>query len=209
MSALFNLLSRSLFDTPVLQAAHTLLGQRLTRQADGQRASVLICEVEAYDGEQDLACHARSGRTRRNEVMYGPPGHAYVYFTYGMHWLLNCVTGAQGYPAAVLIRAALPFENPAFIACNRPGIPPHLWLSGPARLTRALCIDGTFNGADLCSPGSLTLEQGFPVEDTLIAASPRVGVDYAPEPWKSMPWRLTIRDPQAWLASLPMPHGVV
>jgi len=203
------LLGRDFFDRSVVTVARALLGQRVVRVLEGQRVSVLVTEVEAYDGEQDTACHAHNGPTKRNAVMYGPPGHAYVYFTYGMHWLLNCVTGAQGYPAAVLIRAALPLENPAIIAVNRPGINQHLWLSGPARLTRALQIDGTLNGINLCSPGTLTLEKGFYVEDSQIACSARIGVDYASEPWKSMPWRFFVQNAEQWLTSQPGMQGMV
>ena len=93
------------------QVARDLLGQRLVRLLNGQRVSGLILEAEAYDGESDLACHARSGRTERNSMMYGDAGHAYIYFTYGMHWMLNCVCGPAGYPAAVLLRAILPLER--------------------------------------------------------------------------------------------------
>ena len=114
-----------------------------------------ITEAEAYQGEDDLGCHAHAGKTRRNAVMYGPPGFAYVYFTYGMHWMLNAVTGAEGSPAAVLIRAIRPLEGQAWMAANRPrlaGKPG--WLDGPAKLTQALAIDGSLNGVDLCDPGS-------------------------------------------------------
>jgi DNA-3-methyladenine glycosylase len=194
------LIDRDEFAHPAVEVARFLLGKRLVRRTSKEYACIIITETEAYDGENDLACHAHSGRTKRNAVMYGPPGHAYIYFTYGMHWLLNCVTGTEGYPAAVLIRAALPLENSSFIAVNRPGIKPALWLNGPARLTRALQINGSLNGIDLCVPGELTLEHGFLVTDSHVLTSARVGVDYAGEPWKSMPWRFLLKDAEKWLA---------
>jgi DNA-3-methyladenine glycosylase len=124
--------------------ARELLGMRLVRQLDGLRLSGLILETEAYIGETDLGCHAKAGRTRRNAVMYGPPGHAYVYFTYGMHWMLNAVTGPEGFPAAVLLRAIQPLEGTERISLRRQGRD----CLGPARLTQALALDLAFNGAD-------------------------------------------------------------
>ena len=103
---------RRFFARPTLQVARDLLGQRLVRliptvgRGAGFRLAGVITETEAYIDQTDLACHARFGRTQRTAVMFGPPGHAYVYFTYGMHWMLNIVTEAEGFPAAVLIRAA-------------------------------------------------------------------------------------------------------
>ena len=104
-------LSREFFarDTPAV--ARYLLGARLVRMLDGQRLSGLIVECEAYVGRDDTACHASRGRTSRTEVMFGPPGFAYVYFTYGMHWMLNVVTEKEGFPAAVLLRAIQPLEG--------------------------------------------------------------------------------------------------
>ena len=101
---LVNPLNRDFYARPTLQVARELLGMRLVRLEGGARLAGLIVETEAYIGQEDLGCHARAGLTERNRVMFGPPGHAYVYFTYGMHWLLNCVTEAQGFPAAVLLR---------------------------------------------------------------------------------------------------------
>ena len=187
-------LSAAFYDRPVLDVARELLGCRLVRQVDGLRLAALIIETEAYRGEEDLACHARSGKTARNEMLYNAPGRAYVYFTYGMHWLLNCVTGPEGFPAAVLLRAALPVEGLERIAANRAGRKPAEWCSGPARLTRALGVDGAFNGCDLTrSDGGLWIEPGQPVADADVVTGPRVGVDYAPEPWRSLPWRFTAR----------------
>jgi len=183
-------LDRSFFIRPVQLVARDLLGCRLIRLIGGQRVGGLIIETEAYDGEEDQACHAHSGRTSRNAVMYAEGGHAYVYFTYGMHWMLNCVAGPAGYPAAALIRAIYPTEGLPIIASRRPGFIQKDWCSGPARLTKALAIDGSCNGADLCSPaGALFIESGVPLPDIAITTAPRVGIQYAPEPWRSQPWR--------------------
>lgn len=192
-------LDRSFFIRPVPQVACDLLGCRLIRLIDGQRVGGLIIETEAYDGEEDQACHARSGRTERNAMMYAEGGHAYVYFTYGMHWMLNCVAGPAGYPAAVLVRAIFPSEGLQIIASRRLGIIKKDWCSGPARLTKALVIDGSCNGADLCSAGSaLVIEKGIPLPISAVTSSPRVGIQYAPEPWRSQPWRF-----QAAIGALP------
>ena len=173
--------------------ARELLGKRLVRQVDGQRVSGVITETEAYRGEEDLACHARSGQTRRNAVMYGLPGRAYVYFTYGMHWCFNAVCNPQGFPAAVLVRALQPEEGLDFISHRRPGIKPMDWCSGPARLCKALAIDGDLNGLYLCDPESLlSIEEAPRVDDTEVVISPRVGIQYAPEPWRSLPWRFRL-----------------
>lgn len=186
-------LSYSFYNRPVVQVAREMLGMRLVRLWNGQRLAGIITETEAYRGEEDLACHARSGRTARTAVMYGPPGRAYVYFTYGMHWMLNCVCEEEGFPAAVLIRAVQPVEGLASIAAHRPGRPPAEWCSGPARLTQALRIDAAQNGADLCAPASeLWLEAAAPVSDNAVSRGPRVGISRTPEPWRSIPWRFSI-----------------
>ncbi len=147
-------LEREFFNRNTVQVARELLGMRLVRLEGSQRLSGRIVEAEAYRGEEDQGCHARSGRTRRTQVMYGPPGHAYVYFTYGNHWMLNFVTEAEGFPAAVLIRAILPEEGIERIASRRGAQPPQHWTDGPGKLCQALAITGELNGSDLCSPGS-------------------------------------------------------
>lgn len=187
------ILPRSFYDRPTLEVARDLLGCVLVRQLDGERLAGRIVEVEAYIGQEDGACHARFGRTDHNAVMFGPPGHAYIYFTYGMHWLLNVVTERTGQPAAVLIRALEPLEGLARIAVLRTGRPRREWTSGPARLTRALAIDGALNGVDLTIAGPLVIETGLPLPEAAIRTGPRVGIAYAPEPWRSRPWRF-------WLA---------
>ncbi len=182
------------YDRSVLDVAPALLGQRLVRSLDGERAAGIIIETEAYNGEQDLACHARAGRTPRTAVMYGPPGRAYVYFTYGMHWMLNCVCQPEGQPAAVLIRAVFPVEGLERIAERRAGRPPDQWANGPAKLCQALGIDGQLNGAGLTRTGSgLWIEAGSHIPAEHILSGPRVGIAYAGEPWVSMPWRYRIR----------------
>lgn len=184
-------LPRSFYDRPVLDVTRDLLGMRLVRRLEsGQHIAGLIIETEAYDGESDLACHARSGRTPRTAVMFGPPGHAYVYFTYGMHWCMNCVTGAEGTPAAVLLRAIWPLEGLDEIAARRSGRAPAQWVNGPAKLTQALSVDGRLNAADLCTlQAGLWIEAGLAVGDEVVTRGPRVGLGSTPEPWLSMPWR--------------------
>jgi DNA-3-methyladenine glycosylase len=176
-----------------LQVARDLLGMRLVRRMDGKRISGWIVETEAYIGESDLACHARAGRTQRTAVMYGPPGRAYLYFTYGMHWLLNVVTEAEGFPAAVLLRAIHPIEGLEQIAARRPGVPAPNWTDGPAKLCQALALDGTYNGVNICDADSpITIEAGPGVPDSAVVFGPRVGIQRVPEPWRSQPWRLRV-----------------
>jgi DNA-3-methyladenine glycosylase len=190
------ILKREFYLQPVQQAARALLGQRLVRLVDGQRVSGIILETEAYDGESDQACHARSGKTARNQMMYAEGGHAYVYFTYGMHWMLNCVCAPADYPAAVLIRAILPLENLDFIRQRRAGIPEKSWCDGPAKLTKALSIERDQNGADLCSKQDDLFiesgENGLEIPDEWVQRTPRIGIQYAGEPWVSKPWRFVV-----------------
>ena len=175
---------------PTLTTARKLLGARLVRILGGQRISGLITETEAYIGEEDLACHARAGLTPRTRVMYGPPGRAYVYFTYGMHWLLNVVTEAEGSPGAVLIRAVQVEDGVEVVSARRPGVKENAWTDGPAKLTMAFGIDGSQNGLDLTSlADGLWIETGLVISDANVTIGPRVGLYSVPEPWKSMPWR--------------------
>lgn len=190
-------LPRAFFARETVQVARDLLGARLVRLYEGQRLSGLIVECEAYVGQDDTACHASRGRTRRNAVMFGPPGHAYVYFTYGMHWMLNVVTEPEGFPAAVLVRALEPREGLEVMRRLRAarGRPPadHNLTNGPARLTQALAIDGTLNGADLVLGEALWLEKGEPIPDEQVMCGPRVGIQYAAEKDREVPWRFWVQ----------------
>lgn len=158
---------------------------------DGQRLAGVITEVEAYQGVDDQACHARAGKTARNAVMFGGPGKAYVYFTYGMHWMLNLVCEAEGLPAAVLIRAIRPVEGLEVMRMLRPTLADKPgWLNGPAKLTQALAIGREQNGVDVCSEDEgLWVEKGISVPAEEVETTPRIGIGYAPEPWLSLPWR--------------------
>jgi DNA-3-methyladenine glycosylase len=186
-------LSRGFFARDTLTVARALLGQRLVRVLDGERLSGRIVEVEAYVGEDDQACHASCGPTRRNVPMYGPPGHGYVYFVYGMHHCFNVVTGREGHPAAVLVRALQPLEGIDDMRALRGGRPDLPLTSGPARLCQALAIDRRFDGTDLCSPDALLfLEEDARVPDGAVATGPRVGVR-GDEIAVTVPWRFYVR----------------
>ena len=187
-------LQRSFFDRSTLTVARELLGQRLVRiDSSGDRLSGLIVETEAYVGTDDLGCHARVGRTPRNDSMWGPPGHAYIYFTYGMHWMLNFVTERAGYPAAILIRSLVPLEGLETIRQRRAGRPENALTNGPAKLCQALAIDCSMDGSDLCQSNSpLFVEAMYHVEDAWVITGPRVGLETVPEPWRSIPWRFRV-----------------
>jgi DNA-3-methyladenine glycosylase len=188
-------LPRAFFARPTEQVARELLGQRLVRLYQGRRLAGLITETEAYIGQDDLACHARFGLTPRSAVMFGPPGHAYVYFTYGMHWMLNVVTEVRGFPAAVLIRAILPQEGLEVMQALRPRparTPAHL-TDGPAKLAQALSIDKRLNGHDLCARAAeLLIERAAPVPDRRVRLGPRIGLTNTPEPWKGKLWNYRV-----------------
>jgi len=185
-----DILDRSFYLQDTLTCARGLIGKFLNRNLNGRIIRAVIYETEAYDGEEDLACHARAGKTKRTAIMYGERGFAYIYFTYGVHWMLNCVTGRPGHPAAVLIRAVMPTQGMDIIAKNRALIPQKHWTDGPAKLTKALAITGDMNGTDLCDSASpIFITQGFELPDNYVQATPRIGIDNTPEPWKSKPWR--------------------
>ncbi len=170
-------LPRDFYARPTLAVARALLGTVLCHRRGGEVLRARIVEVEAYIGEGDRACHARAGRTARTAVMYGPPGHAYVYLVYGMHEMLNVVTEAEGRPAAVLVRGAERLGGEA--------------LPGPGRLTRALGIDRALDAADLCGD-RLWIEGGGLSRGERVLRSPRIGIDYAGAPWVEKPWRLYV-----------------
>ena len=144
-------LARSFYARPTLDVALGLLGKVLAHRTPEGLTSGVIVEVEAYIGEDDPACHAAPGPTRRNEPLYGEPGHAYVYFTYGMHCLFNAVTERRGFPAAVLVRAIEPIEGEALMRRRRgrPHLAAHDVGRGPGNLARALGITLAENRADL------------------------------------------------------------
>jgi DNA-3-methyladenine glycosylase len=184
------ILSRDFYLRPVLIVAREMLGKKLIHLINGQRVGGIIVEAEAYDGETDLACHAHVGKTERNKIMYSQGGHAYVYFTYGMHWMLNFVTGDEGYPSAVLLRAIYPTDGIDFIIKQRPNVKEKDRCNGPAKVTKSLAISGALNGTDLCDLNSvLFIEDCMTVPDQNVKISPRVGLGSTPEPWLSKPWR--------------------
>jgi len=187
-----NLLRHNFYDRPTLTVARELIGARLVRVLNGTKLVGLISETEAYIGETDLGCHAKAGLTPRTAVMYGPPGHAYAYFTYGNHWMLNAVTEHAGFPAAVLIRAVQPIEGIDIMSRRRKGRD----ISGPGKLTQAMGIGRSENGLDLTRrTSSLWIEEGIRVPPAAVTIGPRVGLNTVPEPWKSKPWRFLVSKP--------------
>lgn len=175
-------LDRAFFARPTLRVARELIGLHLVYRHDTGRRVARIVETEAYQGPRDLAAHSARGRTARTEVMFGPPGHAYVYLIYGFWHCLNVITAAAGTPHGVLIRAAEPIT----------GIdaPTH----GPGLLCKAFDIDRRLNGVDLCAPKPVlwieapATDRGRARQACKVARSPRIGVDYAGE-WAHKPWR--------------------
>jgi len=191
-------LPREFFDRPALTVAQQLLGCVLAHETADGLVAVTLTEVEAYEGAADPASHAYRGRTARNAVMFGPPGHAYVYFTYGMHFCVNLVCLPEGTASAVLLRAGRVIEGEGLAAGRRPVAGPggRDLARGPARLCQALGIDRSRDGADVCDRGSplrvlagpRPQGQGRPT----VSQGPRVGVNSAAE----RPWRF-------WLAGDP------
>ena len=184
-------LPRSFYERPTLTVLEELIGKVLVHDVRGVRTSGAIVEAEAYIGEDDPACHAAPGPTRRNAPLYGAPGHAYVYLNYGIHYLVNAVTEVKGFPAAVLIRALAPLEGVPAMARRR-GVPTaalrdprtHARLAqGPGNLTVAMGITLARNLADLVN-GPLTIEDRGLVPDSL-AWSPRIGIRVGTAPlWR-------------------------
>lgn len=180
--------------------AQDLLGKRLVRLWHGRRLAGIIVETEAYcdSQEPDLACHGSKNKgrpTQRTGVMFGPPGHIYMYFNYGLHWMFNIVTGETGVANAVLIRALEPLEGEDVMQTNRVNLPRLLWTNGPAKLTQALNLDKSFNGVNLCEPdGVIWIENAPSLSEQSISMGPRIGLGKTPEPWLSMPWRYWVRD---------------
>ncbi len=186
-------LPHAFYDRPTLEVAYDLLGKVLVhRTGDGTAAGVIV-EVEAYIGEDDPACHAASGPTPRNAPLYGPPGFAYVYFSYGMHCLVNAVTEAEGRPAAVLVRGLAPLDGLALMRrrreAGRRGSRPladHELCRGPGNLTRALGITLADNRADLSRPPLTIEDRGLAAGE--VRWTPRIGIRVGTD----RPWRVSI-----------------
>jgi DNA-3-methyladenine glycosylase len=168
------LLPTAFFERPADRVARELIGASLVvRAADGRLTRHVVFETEAYLGAHDLACHGSRGLTQRNATMFGPAGRWYVYLCYGMHWMLNIVTGGEGVPAAVLIR----------------GVGEHV---GPGRLTKALGIEHSLDGRPACRRAGLWLEAGgIAIPRRLVERTPRIGVGYAGE-WAEKPLRFVV-----------------
>lgn len=170
-------LPREFFFRSTLRVARSLIGKYLIRENGRGLVAGKIIEVEAYVGPEDRACHASKGRTARTEVLFGPPGHAYVYLCYGMYEMLNVVTEAEGFPAAILLRA---------VECDG------TLIDGPGRLTRAFDIDRRLNRLDLTAREALWFEdRGEAVLRGSVKTYPRIGVDYAGE-WAKKLWRFRL-----------------
>jgi len=177
-----------------LRVARELLGKRLVVPAPaGERVSGRIVEVEAYLGVEDRAAHSYGGRrTRRTETMFGTGGRVYVFFVYGMHHQFNVVTGPEGVPHVVLVRAVEPEEGIELMKERRPVSTARELTNGPGKLCRALGIDLTFDGEDLTTGRRLWLEEtGVRFKSEEIASGPRVGIDYAAED-ALKPWRFWV-----------------
>lgn len=184
------LLPREFFDLPAQQVGPALLGHVIEHETTHGLVAVRLTEVEAYAGTLDAASHAYRGPTKRNEVMFGPPGHAYVYFTYGMHFCVNLVCLGSGTAAAVLLRAGRVIAGVPLArsrrARNGAAAGERDLARGPARLCQALGIDRALNGADVCDPASpLRVRTGEPVSRRAIRYGPRTGVRGAAD----VPWR--------------------
>lgn len=171
------------FNRPTLKVARNLIGCQLAIRRDGKIERYVVTECEAYDGHQDLASHAARGKTKRNEIMFRHAGHIYVYFCYGIHWMLNVVTGDVDYPAAVLIRGVETLDG-------------KVHYNGPAKLTKALGITGEFNGQILSKKTGLWFEEPRPDSPSpKIITSPRIGIDYAGPIWSQKHYRFFSQRP--------------
>ncbi|MFH8370677.1 DNA-3-methyladenine glycosylase [Streptomyces sp. NPDC018031] len=182
-------LDRDFFNRPVLEVAPDLLGRTLVRHTPHGPMEVRLTEVEAYAGQADPGSHAYRGRTARNAVMFGPPGHAYVYFTYGMWHCLNLVCGPEGVASGVLLRAGEVLRGAELARRHRPTArTDHELAKGPARLATALDVDRRLDGADVCDgpAAPLWILSGEPAPAPRIRSGPRTGVggEGATHPWR-------------------------
>jgi DNA-3-methyladenine glycosylase len=179
---------RAWFDRSALLVARDLLGMRLVVESAAGLISGRIVETEAYLGPDDLAAHSARGRTERNAVMFGPPGHLYVYLIYGLHHCLNVVCGPGTKPEAVLLRAAAIEEGEVLVRARRSAVPTERLAAGPGNLALAYGVDRASNGADLLH-GPIGITSGPPPQ--AVVARPRVGVAYAGG-WAKRPYRFLI-----------------
>jgi len=174
-------LSKKFYNRKTLTVARELPGKYLVRRIGRKTIVGMITETEAYCGFRDLASHASKGLTPRTKIMFGPPGHAYVYMIYGMYHCLNIVTEKEGYPAAVLIRSVAINDNKPLIILN-----------GPGKVCREFKIDKKLNAVDVCRSGELWIEDGGEwLKSSQIKKGTRVGIDYAGK-WKNRLWRLYV-----------------
>ncbi|MFL5737509.1 MAG: DNA-3-methyladenine glycosylase [Actinomycetota bacterium] len=181
-------LSRRFYARPSTVVAPDLLGRVLVRTGrGGSRVAARIVETEAYE-QTDPASHSFRGPTARNGVMFGPAGHLYVYFTYGMHFCMNVVTDREGWGSAVLLRAAEPLEGVPAMRRRRRTSDVRLLCSGPGRLTQAFGIDRRFDGTDVVEGPTIWIERGAPVRGDIVQIGPRVGIRSGVE----QPWRFSI-----------------
>jgi DNA-3-methyladenine glycosylase len=182
-------LPRAFFARPSTEVAPDLLGRVLVRVLpSGERLVARLVETEAYQ-EDDAASHSFRGRTARTEVMFGPPGHLYVYFTYGMHFCMNVVTGLGGEGSAVLLRAAEPLEGLDAMRALRGLDDVRALCSGPGKLCQALGVGRSDNGLDVVRGSGLSVRQGEAVGADRLEATPRIGIRQAAE----VPWRFIVR----------------
>lgn len=169
-------LGSTFFARPTVLVARSLLGKFLVRKIGKREIALMITETEAYDGFKDMASHAHRGMTERNKIMFGPAGYWYVYFTYGMHWMLNVTTGKRGYPAAVLLRGVK-------------------GINGPARLTKFLRIGKKLNKKKATRASGLWIEdRNIKIPNSRVTRGPRVGVTYAGRIWRKKPYRFWIEE---------------
>jgi DNA-3-methyladenine glycosylase len=191
-------MSRAALAAWSIDLAPVLLGARLVSEAGGERVAVRLTEVEAYMGERDPGSHAFRGRTPRTAVMFGPAGHLYVYFTYGMHWCANVVCGPDGTASAVLLRAGEVVEGLDVARARRPAARRDVDLArGPARLATVLALDGTSTGVDLCAEPASGVGVWLEAAATndrrgaarVVRTGPRVGVSGAGGSGEAYPWR--------------------
>jgi len=186
------MLDRTFYQMPTLDVAKNLLGKIIVRRSPNNYYAAKIVETEAYIGGNDTACHASKGLTPRTQLMFGEAGFAYIYFVYGMHYMLNVVTEKKGFPAAVLIRAIEPLENIEQMIINRGGQEKNIG-NGPAKLCQALEINKTLNGCDLTINQEIWLEESQSKTKLDIVAKPRIGIDYAKDEDREALWRFYLK----------------